>query len=542
MVRSNVIMIVQGENDVTPGTETKNDFYMLKIVSYELPHDSSRVYTNVPEDSREVSVWTQFGSLNQSLFGRETSGNMSGKFFIDVPAGFARTSKFTNTTANESAFLATGSTPENVEYSSGSLRLSSGFESGSFVSADIPVTSAFNVTSGNLTVSGDSLDNVTSYLSNDGGVSWTPCENSTEFNFTTAGTVLKARFVMDGNTTLGFLPNITSFKIVAGFVQLKSVFTAHISYLWTQDFTDRRAIIDLSEAMPYTTSGSFLVMLYTLKGYEPQGIGFNLTRDETGTMNTYPDKNLFLYSISSPPSGGNISLELTAPKADYSWVLYIAGGAVLVTLLVFLLLNRPRKARGSPSSVKDEKVEDELPDVDREARRKGLVDRKKKIMAEMESLEGKGSSAKHKSLKNELKLVRNELNKLPKAGAVAADSVEKPDTVVLSVGPYDAVLASIARLDDDFEKGRLPEGTYRTLRKEYVSKAAVLMASEKQAQNKTEDPFVAEKNKLMEAILALDDEHEKGEIDEKVYKELRASYRKELSELARRMDNRRAED
>jgi LPXTG-motif cell wall-anchored protein len=538
LVRSNIVMLIQGETDAVNGTEAKNDFYALKIVSYELPRDSSRVYTNIPQDAREVNVWTQLGSVNQPQSGRETSGNMSGKFFIDVPASHLRNSKFTNATANESAFRAPGSTFENVKYSSEALQLSEGFESGSFVSADIPVSAAFNIISGNLTLSGNSSDNVTSYLSNDGGVTWTQCENNTEFNFTATGTVLKARFVLDGNITLGILPNITSFKVVADFVQLKTVFTVHVSYLWTMDFTDRLATIDLSEAMPYTSSGSFLVMLYTLKGYKPQGVGFNLTLDEAGSMNSYPDKDLYLYSTSSPPSGGNLSLALTAPKADYSWVLYVAAGAALVTLLGFVLLKRRRRARGKLSSVEDEEVEEELPEVDREARRKELVERKKKILAEMEGLKDKGSSEELKNLKNELKQVRNELNKLPKAGEITAARVEKLDTEALSQEPYEAVLGSIARLDDDFDKGRLPEATYRSLRKEYVAKAAVLMALGKKAQDKAESPLVAEKNKLMEAILALDDEREKGEIGEKVYKELRASYRKELAEVTRKLDAR----
>ncbi len=536
-----MIMIVQGENDITNGTEAKNDIYTLKIVSFELPHNSSRVYTNIPQDAREVNLWTQLGPLSESLTGRETTGPMTGKFFIDVPASHIRNSKFTNTTANESAFSAPGSIFENATYSSGQLQLSGGFESGSFVSADIPVSAAFNVISGNLSLSGTLLDNVTSYLSNDGGVSWTQCGNSTEFNFTDVGTVLKARFVLDGNITLGLLPNITSFKIVADFVQVKTVFTAHVSYLWTQDFTDRRATIDLSEVMPYTSTGSFLVMLYTLKGYRPQGVGFSLTLDETGSMNTYPDKDLYLYSTSSPPFGGNLSLVLTAPKASNSWMLYVAAGAVLVTLLAFILLKRPGRGRGKPTAVRGEEVDDELPDVDREARRKELVERKKKILAEMERLKGNESHAEVKNLKREFKQVRNELNKLPKAGGIFASPVKESDTGAPSKGPYEDVLASIARLDDDFEKARLPDSTYRSLRKEYVSKAAALMASKKDARDGAESPLVAEKNKLMEAILALDDEREKGEIDEKVYKELRASYRKELAEVTRKLDGRREE-
>lgn len=536
LVRSNVIMIVQGENDVTVGKEAKDDFYALKIVSFELPHNSSRVYTTVPQIAREISVWTQIASLNMSLYGRETSGDMAGEFFIDVPSSHSRNSKFTNTTDNESAFEAPGSVFENASYSSGALQLTSGSDQGSFISADMPVNSSFSILSGNLTLSGDLLENVTSYLSNDGGVTWTQCDNGTEFNFTSSGNVLKLRLVMDGNETLGLLPNVTSFKVVASFVQIKTVFVAHISYLWTQDFPGRQASIDLSESMPYTSSGSFLVMLYALKGYVPQGVGFEFTKDETGSMNTYPDKDLYLFSASSLPSGGNISFVMTAPKPDYSWVLYVVGGVAAVVLLGSILFVRSRRSRAEISSNTDEETGQAPVDLDKDARRKELVERKKSILAKMDGLKGKGTSSELKDLKRELKQVRNDLNKLPKATIVASSEGEKSGPPVPIQDPYEAMLASISRLDDDFERGRLPESTYQSLRKEYVSKAASMMESRKAA--KTEEPLVGEKIKLMEAILALDDEHDKGEIDEKVYGELRASYRKELAGITRKLEER----
>ncbi len=103
-------------------------------------------------------------------------------------------------------------------------------------------------------------------------------------------------------------------------------------------------------------------------------------------------------------------------------------------------------------------------------------------------------------------------------------------------GEYDSVIASLARIDDDFEHGRLPQSTYKTVREEYLSKAAKLMAEKKTAEALAISPLEAEKVKLMEAIVALDRALEKGEIDSKVYDDLSASYKKELALIMKRID------
>ncbi len=537
-VRSDVVMIVQGENDITPGQESKNDFYALKIISYELPYDVDRVHARVPADARSMNVWTQMGPLNETAYGRETSGNMTGALFIDVPASHPRVGSFQNTTGNESAFISSGSILSGTTYSSGALRLSSGSESGTYASAEMPVAAASDITSGNLTLQGSLLENVTSYLSNDGGSTWTQCYNATELNFTSHGTLLKVRLVLDGNTTLGIEPSVTSFALSARYTALKTTFSVHISYLWTEEFVSRTASIDLNEALPYTPSGSFIVMFYALKGYVPSGAGFNMTLDEDSAMNTYPDKELYLYSAPSLAPGANFSLFVSAPKASNDWVLYAVGAVSLLGIVGFGYISLARRKSASGSVAKPDGASASC-DEDKESRRSDLVAKKKELLIAIEAVKAKPSeelsAAERKrsmsGLKSELKHVRNELNKLPRQ---APSVVAKPDSCGPPSGPYDAMLASLARLDDDFEKGRLPEGAYRTLRKDYVSKAAALMASRQQP--RSDDPLLSEKSKLMEAIVALDEEHDKGEVPDDVYKELRASYRKELASVMRKMD------
>lgn len=547
-VGSNVVFIVQGENSAIPGNETNHDFYALKIISFSLPWDSSRVHTNVPVGARQISAWTISGSLNSSNYGLETSGPMAGKFYIDVPASHQRNSQFVNTTANESAFLAPGNTLDQLTYSSGALQLATGFTHGTFVSVATPISSARAVTSGNLSFSGTSLDNVTGEMSNDGGISWVPCANATKVNFTSTGLSISVRFTFDANVTLGFEPKITSFKVAADYEMIVSVFTVHLSYIWTDRFQDGTAAIDLSEALPYSSSGSMLVMLYTVKGYSAKAIGFNLSFDVNGTMGTYPDKDLYYFSTTVSPPPLSSSLQLSAPKPDYSWALY--GGAAGILLLVAAIYSTVRRSSRRERMHGTASVESTSPGVeeaqDMAARRKELVSRKKEILEETERTEAEISAGslsrdvgkeKLAKLKTELKGVRNELNKIPREDAsLTTGAGAKPEGGSPPVGPYEAILASLARIDEDFERGRLPEGAYRSLRKEYVSKAAAMMA-EGASSGESADPRDAEKVKLMEAIVALDEERAKGEIDVKVYEELRSSYRKELAELMKRMDD-----
>jgi hypothetical protein len=132
------------------------------------------------------------------------------------------------------------------------------------------------------------------------------------------------------------------------------------------------------------------------------------------------------------------------------------------------------------------------------------------------------------ALKKESKKIRNELNRISRKVTSAVPMREQsppPDQ-------YESILASMARLDEDFEKGRLPEKSYKSMRKEYASKAAQMLAQRATAED-SDDPLEREKTKLIEAIVALEDEHERGKVDPAVYAELRASYRKELATLLR---------
>ena len=62
------------------------------------------------------------------------------------------------------------------------------------------------------------------------------------------------------------------------------------------------------------------------------------------------------------------------------------------------------------------------------------------------------------------------------------------------------------------------------------------MAAEHGTSSESENPLDAEKTKLMEAIVALEDEHARGEVDGRVYDELRYSYRRELAEIMRKIE------
>jgi hypothetical protein len=176
--------------------------------------------------------------------------------------------------------------------------------------------------------------------------------------------------------------------------------------------------------------------------------------------------------------------------------------------------------------------------ADNEARRTELVGRKKEMLAEIENIRSSLSTgaitqttaaAELARIKKDFKSVRNELNRLSRKTSGPAAEVE-PST------DHESVIAALARIDDDFEKGRLPENTYKTLRKEYVQKAATMMAAKSAADGKTLSPLDMEKDKLMGAIVALDDEREKGAIDERVYSDLRASYRRQLADLMRKAE------
>ena len=544
-IRSNTFYIIQGENDATPYRDSVNDFFALRIISYDLPYDATRVYTKLPAGAHNITALTTSQGMNQSSYANETSGPMSGMFYVDVPSSFDRTGLTTNVTNNSIAFSASGSVFTGTEYSSGSLHVAPSTTSGEYVSAEIPVDDKVNILSGNISIFGTSLSNVSISLSND-NTTWISCANVTETVFSGNGTSLKVRLSFAGNDS-----QVSEFRIDVKYVRTSALFNVHLSYAWTLDFIDKHASIDFSEPTPYASSGSFVAMLYLVKGYTAQGAGLDLHFDEEGAMSTHPEKDLYI-NRTFPVSGvKSFSADLTQPDQKTSWALYLgAVGLAALLFLGFLLIKQRRAVRSAreglgESPSEDAKASPEAPEDDRDSR-KDLVSRKKEILKEMDDVKGKSSSgalSKEETerelarLRREFKQVRNELNRTPK-DELLMKTAEPPKSGGSGplIGPYEAVLASLARLDDDFERGRLPEGTYKSLRKEYVSKAAAIMAAEHGKSSEPDNPLGAEKTKLMEAIVALEDEHARGEVDGRVYDELRSSYRRELAEIMRKIE------
>ena len=536
-LRSSMVMILQGENDQAPGSEDRDDFYGLKIMSFDLPYDEARVFTTVPTGAHDIVVWYGANTFGESQYGWETSGPHAGDFFIDVPTSHTRTQNYSIAAGTLADFTAPGSQLTNLNYTSGALRVVDESSSGTYISPSIPIPSAVSISSLRLTISGDSTGNITSHVSTDGGTTWWSALNDTLLNVTSGGTALQVMFELSANATLGYNTSISSFVLAAVYVPATTVFSVHVSYLWTAEFSDGSAGLDLSEPLPFSLNGSYVIMLYTMPGYIPAATGFELVLDESGAMNPYDDKDLYL-STTSPISAPLYTVRIAVPETSSNLVIYSVIILVGLALAGVYAFGYHRRRDGGPD-LKSETAPEPAgapKTVEIEVRRKELVERKKEMLAEIEDTRSRLSAgsidqavaAKELSrLKGEFKSVRNELNHLSrKAGEPPETSATSPD--------YDSVIASLARIDDDFERGRLPEGTYKTLRKEYVQKAAGIMAAQSAASKKSGSPVEDEKNRLMEAIVALDDEHDRGAIDEKVYLDLRASYRKQLAGIMKR--------
>jgi hypothetical protein len=536
-IETSVVLIVQGETSAVAGAEGNNDFYALKIVNFNLPHDVSRVYANVPVAARDIVVWSGTNTFGPSQYGTETSGTHAGKFFIDVPTSHPRISNYSVTASSVADFTTTGSQLSNLNFSSGELRLVDESVAGTYISPNITIPSAASVQSVVLSVSGNSTGNITRLVSTDGGLTWWNALNTTTVNITSSGVVLRVMLELTGNSTLGYDTSLSSFQLTATYVQLMTVFTVHVSYLWTSEFSDRKASVDLSEPLPFSTNSSYIVMLYTISGYSASSSDIGLVLDVNRTMNTYDDKDLYV-STSHPSGVVSYSAEVTAPKASSNLALYSIIILFALALSGAYLYRNSRSAKRVPAP--ETKVAEAIgaPAPKDETHRKELVERKKALLSETQDIRSKLSSgeitqadasAELARIKKDFKGVRNELNRIPKR-ASAPPTVTGPDM------GHESVIAALARIDEDFEKGRLPESTYKALRKEYVQRAASMMAAQSASSSKPLSPLEQEKNKLMEAIVALDDERDKGEIDNKVYSDLKASYRKQLADLMRRSD------
>lgn len=530
-IAENIVFIVQGETELLPGHEGSDDFYFLHITTYDLPYNVTRVFSSVPRDARNVTLM----NINEAASGW-TEPPPSDLYYIDVPSSVARGDLYGLSLENSTA-MHQGATLTGLSLASGSLQLDTGMTTGTYVSDAYSIANCHSISWGNITLQGSSLTNVTREMSNDNGSTWTAVNSNSSFTFSSVGSILKVRLGLTGNATIS--PTVTSISLVAEYALAITPFTVHISYLWSPAFVDRVASLDIGEPLPYSGSGTLVVMAYLVRGYVATAQGLDLRFDSSGVMSNYPEKDFYLNQSAMSSPYPDITLLVTAPKASTAWTWYLGGSAVVVLLVAaFAFSTRARRHQEKKrSSSVDETPATDARDAehqDDEARRRELIARKKELLNKIENIKASAAGVAPKDartaelgkLHDEYKSVRNELNKLPKASS-SVPSGKGQD------GPqkdYDSSLAALSRLDEDYESKRLPEKAYRSMRKEYVERAARLKAEMAQ-------PGVnAEKDKLLEAIAALDDEHEGGSLDEKVYKDLRESYTRELADLMRRAD------
>lgn len=541
---STTYYIIQGDNELITGDEATHDFTFLRILSFRLPHNVSRVHMAVPSDARNITAWVASQGLMNTTYGREDSGPMEGSLYIDVPAWFERNAETTNTTNNSQSILASGCSLTDVSYDSGALHLVAGATMGTYVSALVPTPESINIVSANVTLYGTLLQNVSCEVSNDHGSTWTIAVPGTNTTLATAGTSFRVRLGLQGDETT---PTVTGFRVNVRYLLPATTFTVHLTYAFAGEFVDGKAVLDLTEPVPYASGGSSFVFLYVVKGYSPEGTGIGLALDEDGDSSE-PDKDVFVNMSLSLSGSVSRSIQVSEPETDWTLPLVTVSAIAAIGGGAFVVWRR-RPAATSDGLATEESDADEggrpaESQEDLSKRKAELMERKAEIARKLDELSAarasgavndQQASKELETLKGEFRKVRNELNRVSKktVSAPGAEELEETDDA------YDSVLASIARLDEDFEKGRLPEKTYRSLRKEYTSKAASMLAEREAAASG--HPLEKEKTKLMEAIVALEEEHECGQVDAKVYSELQSSYRKELADILRQIEESKGE-
>ena len=524
-----VLFVVQGENDISNGSEDVDDFYALRIVNYTLPYDSTRINVKVPQDARDMLLIASGAVVDSSGYGWEDDGLGNDLFFIDVPSTHSRTSYFATEIDNETEFLSPGSVLYNTSYGSGALQLVDNASDGFFISSNLSVPDVHSVLSANITLWGSSLENITVRASNNNGTDWVTCPNATRVNFTAAGTDFLVRLDFIGNAS------VESITAQSEFIATFTYFDVHLSYSWTEPFVDGSATIDLTDIYDFEPEASCFLMLFVLGDFNVTGENITLALGESGMSDTYPDKVLYVNYSFRPGPTTQTTLTVIAPEKQTEYGLYLLAGVLCAAFLGAIAYAKFGKRRTVVSEDalegdSDESVLDESPALALDDHRKSLVERKKSLLREIETTKKQVSlgeisrqeaETRLSAAKKEFKVIRNELNKLPRG----EDDIEQATPGTVSP-EYEAALAALARIDADREKGRLTDDSHKSLRKEYLAKAAKL-AAEKDAGRSSAD---AEKTMLLEAIAALDEEHGRGEISDAVYSDLSRSYKGQLAD------------
>jgi hypothetical protein len=491
------VMMIQGDDPQTMEDEPDNHMYTRERFFFFIPWNESFIEVPIPKGAKSISIdQIVYNDFMGWIPGEHSTywnpGNPPHKHFKDMenmaccianayewgfPAGADRnlTLSIHLETGSDYNQSMDGVRSDDVWNFSSGLKLKNGEVSGDYVSLMTKMGVNIPKVEMNWNVTA-SQDNFTVHISNNNGTDWLDFKehNGEKVNFTIQGNELVWKINMTQDIKQNNTPVVIDLQINATYTQMYSDIILQLDYALERENDPNKFEFTMDLYKDYGDDVTPIFLIYTNKGYTLESNDIPITLHDSQTE--FPDKNAYIFM------GGSFSPEATitiqdVEEGEFPWLLLWIILIVVICLVVILVARSLRK---------DAKVYTEIQETN------GKEEQKEKLLKKKEGLQ-----------------------------------------------------LAIKKLDDDFKEGLLDEDIYQELKGGYENKVTDIngqidalgsgaegegvLSSEREA-------LISKKDNMLKSIKKLDHEYEDGLLDEEVYKELRAGYKRKAVDLMKELD------
>lgn len=320
-----------------------------------------------------------------------------------------------------------------------------------------------------------SQNNFTIHISNNNGTDWLDIKEYKDevVNFTTQGNELLWKINMTQDIELNNTPILTDLWVNVTYTPQYNDIILQLDYVLEKriDTNKFEFTMDLYKDQEDGIAPIFLIYINKDNNLESSGVPISLH----DTQIEYPDKNAYIFM------GGSFSPEATITirekeEGEFPFLLLLVLILIILCIVIFLVTRAMKKEDFKPIDAQEtETTGNQIENL--KQKKEGLLKAIKKLDEDFE--EGLLDEETHKELKGSYKKKAAEIMKQMDTlspgttviGAISETSSERETLLERK----ESILKSIKKLDTDFKEGLLDEKVYKELRADYKRKAADLM-------------------------------------------------------------------
>jgi len=497
LVRHHIVMI-QGDDPHTQDAEPESSIMVLEYLGYTVPWNESVIDIPVPKGSQSVSVaqvdWNEFMGYYPGEYSaywnpenppywefvsrEDMDSYVANSFLWGFPRGADRNltiHSHLDTDSEFSDFFDDIRSDAVWNFSATGLRLEPGNAFGEYIST-VGTVSGVNITSVEVSWSMDSHEeNATFALSNSNGTDWMDVtqKKGEVVKFTTQSTELIWRVNMTQDPQINNTPKLRSLSINTTYTPWDTDILLQLSYILKRDSKTSGFQVVMDLTDDHVGPiNAPNIVIYLNKDHEVISDDVLLIFVENQTE--YPEKDAYVFMTGSYNIQTVLTIQEKEKEDEFPTTLLLSIILIICIAGIILLLIKERREKNAAFETEE--------------------------TADSEGLE---------ELRNK----------------------------------KEGILLAIKKLDSEHQEELIDEDAYSSLRANYKAKAVevskkmdAMAALQATAAGITEKALREKKQKILKSIKKLDSDYKEGLIEEEIYGELRAGYKKKAIALSKELE------